>query len=403
MKNSNQIMSISKPDRIRTRAILAVVIICLSLVSSPLTAGEFTYTFDNSFGTADYLMGSKLVPQASYSSSALSVSSILSDNSRAYIDISHSQIYPYAEYSNSDAELGLQLRYLDIKDNQIFAGLFAYLNRFHESYSYYNSSGFGMYLKWKYYLKASQLFIGGYDLNFNRFEEVTEASNTDHEIYLTYNQSFSTRSSVNLRTSLAYQNFWPQIVIDDQLPGRFTRAIEVDSIPDNYLFKTELRLSQGLGPKLGATLWMDYQSIINEEAGALALQDGLNNPFIDRFRSEGPSASMRLLYRMGSRQKLKLTYVFDEKKYKDVPVYEFDFEAMGYVIENDAYINLGFDRLDKKQKVQVNWSLDLGQDDSDWFSDIEVLLNTGWTQNISNDPLYDYKSMNYGITLNINN
>ena len=396
-------MSISKPDRIRTRAILAVVIICLSLVSSPLTAGEFTYTFDNSFGTADYLMGSKLVPQASYSSSALSVSSILSDNSRAYIDISHSQIYPYAEYSNSDAELGLQLRYLDIKDNQIFAGLFAYLNRFHESYSYYNSSGFGMYLKWKYYLKASQLFIGGYDLNFNRFEEVTEASNTDHEIYLTYNQSFSTRSSVNLRTSLAYQNFWPQIVIDDQLPGRFTRAIEVDSIPDNYLFKTELRLSQGLGPKLGATLWMDYQSIINEEAGALALQDGLNNPFIDRFRSEGPSASMRLLYRMGSRQKLKLTYVFDEKKYKDVPVYEFDFEAMGYVIENDAYINLGFDRLDKKQKVQVNWSLDLGQDDSDWFSDIEVLLNTGWTQNISNDPLYDYKSMNYGITLNINN
>ena len=403
MKNSNQIMSISKPDRIRTRAILAVVIICLSLVSSPLTAGEFTYTFDNSFGTADYLMGSKLVPQASYSSSALSVSSILSDNSRAYIDISHSQIYPYAEYSNSDAELGLHLRYLDIKDNQIFAGLFAYLNRFHESYSYYNSSGFGMYLKWKYYLKASQLFIGGYDLNFNRFEEVTEASNTDHEIYLTYNQSFSTRSSVNLRTSLAYQNFWPQIVIDDQLPGRFTRAIEVDSIPDNYLFKTELRLSQGLGPKLGATLWMDYQSIINEEAGALALQDGLNNPFIDRFRSEGPSASMRLLYRMGSRQKLKLTYVFDEKKYKDVPVYEFDFEAMGYVIENDAYINLGFDRLDKKQKVQVNWSLDLGQDDSDWFSDIEVLLNTGWTQNISNDPLYDYKSMNYGITLNINN
>ena len=403
MKNSNQIMSISKPDRIRTRAILAVVIICLSLVSSPLTAGEFTYTFDNSFGTADYLMGSKLVPQASYSSSALSVSSILSDNSRAYIDISHSQIYPYAEYSNSDAELGLQLRYLDIKDNQIFAGLFAYLNRFHESYSYYNSSGFGMYLKWKYYLKASQLFIGGYDLNFNRFEEVTEASNTDHEIYLTYNQSFSTRSSVNLRTSLAYQNFWPQIVIDDQLPGRFTRAIEVDSIPDNYLFKTELRLSQGLGPKLGAMLWMDYQSIINEEAGALALQDGLNNPFIDRFRSEGPSASMRLLYRMGSRQKLKLTYVFDEKKYKDVPVYEFDFEAMGYVIENDAYINLGFDRLDKKQKVQVNWSLDLGQDDSDWFSDIEVLLNTGWTQNISNDPLYDYKSMNYGITLNINN
>jgi hypothetical protein len=177
----------------------------------------------------------------------------------------------------------------------------------------------------------------------------------------------------------------------------------VDSIPDNYLIKTELRLSQALGPKLGATLWLNYQTLINEDASALALQDGLNNPFIDRFRSEGPSASLRLLYRMGGRQKLKLIYAFDEKKYRDVPVYEFDFEAMNYVIENDTYSDLGFDRSDKKQKVQVSWSLDLGQDQSAWFSDIEMLVNTGWTQNVSNDPLYDYKSMNYGITLNINN
>jgi hypothetical protein len=394
-------MLTNTPERINFSAILTAVIIYL--LSSPVIAGELTYTFDNSVGTADYLLGSKLVPDASYSSSAFSLSSVLSDNSRAYIDISHSQIYPYADYSSTDAELGLQLRYLDIMDNQIFAGLFAYLSRFHDSYSYYNSSGFGMYLKWKYYLKASQLFISGYDLNFNRFEEVTEASNTDHEIYLTYNQSFNTKTSVNIRTSLAYQNFWPQVVIDDQLPGRFTRAVEVDSIPDNYLIKTELRLSQALGPKLGATLWLNYQTLINEDASALALQDGLNNPFIDRFRSEGPSASLRLLYRMGGRQKLKLIYAFDEKKYRDVPVYEFDFEAMNYVIENDTYSDLGFDRSDKKQKVQVSWSLDLGQDQSAWFSDIEMLVNTGWTQNVSNDPLYDYKSMNYGITLNINN
>ena len=401
MKIPNQTMLTNTPERINFSAILTAVIIYL--LSSPVIAGELTYTFDNSVGTADYLLGSKLVPDASYSSSAFSLSSVLSDNSRAYIDISHSQIYPYAEYSSTDAELGLQLRYLDIKDNQIFAGLFAYLSRFHDSYSYYNSSGFGMYLKWKYYLKASQLFISGYDLNFNRFEEVTDASNTDHEIYLTYNQSFNTKTSVNIRTSLAYQNFWPQVVIDDQLPGRFTRAVEVDSIPDNYLIKTELRLSQALGPKLGATLWLNYQTLINEDASALALQDGLNNPFIDRFRSEGPSASLRLLYRMGGRQKLKLIYAFDEKKYRDVPVYEFDFEAMNYVIENDTYSDLGFDRSDKKQKVQVSWSLDLGQDQSAWFSDIEMLVNTGWTQNVSNDPLYDYKSMNYGITLNINN
>ncbi len=379
------------------------MIAILFLIRVPVAAGEFTYTFDNTYGKADYLLGSKLVADASYSSTALTLSSILSDNSRAYLDASHTQIYPFAEYSNSDAELGLQLRFLEIKDTQIFAGLFAYLSRFHDSYSYYNSSGFGMYLKWKYYLKASQLFIGGYDLNFNRFEEVTEASNTDHEVYLTYNQSFRTKTSVNLRTSLAYQNFWPQIVINDQLPGRFNRAIEVDSIPDNYLVETQLRLSQALGPKLGATVWLEYQMLINENASTLALHDGLNNPFIDRFRSEGPSASLRLLYRMGDKQRLKITYALEEYVYSDVPVYEFDFESMNYVIENDSYNDLGFDRSDKKQKVQVSWSLNMGQNQRDWLTDIEMLMTTGWTQNVSNDPLYDYASMNYGITLNINN
>jgi hypothetical protein len=386
-------------------AFLAATIatICLFLPMGELKAGEITYTFDNAVGNADYLLGSKLVPDATFTSSAFSLSSILSDNSRAYIDISHTQIFPYAEYSNSIAELGLQLRYFEIKNNQLFAGLFGYLNRYRETYSYYNSSGFGMYLKWKYYFKTSQLVIGGYDLNFNRFEEVPEASNTDHEIYLTYNQSFETKTSVNLRTSLAYQNFWPQTVVNDVMPGRFTRTIEVDSIPDNYLFMAELRLSQAVGPKLGATLWLDYQSLLNNESSALALQDGMNNPFIDRFRSEGPSASFRLLYRVGQRHRVKATFLVGKQNYRDVPVYEFDFESQYFVIENDNYVNLGFDRTDTKKKVQFGWSLDLAQGYSSWLSGIELMVNAGWTQNKSNDPLYDYESMNYGITLNINN
>jgi len=376
----------------------------LTWVFLPSThAGEITYTFDNSFGSADYLLGSLLVSDATYSSSTFTLSSVLSDNSRAYLDISHTQIYPQADYSNSDGEIGLQLRYLDIQDHQIFAGLFAYMNRYHDTYSYYNSSGFGMYLKWKYYLKANQLFITGYDLNFNRFEEVTEASNTDQDIYLTYNQSFASKTSINLRTALVHQNFWSQTVYLNQTPGRFHTAVEVDSIPDNYLMEAELRLSQTLGPKLGGTLWFNQKMLIQDNISTLAIQDGLNNPFIDRFRSEGLSVSMRLLYRINEDQIMKFILVNETKDFKDVPVYEFDFNTMSYVIENDAYTDLGFDRSDERFKVQVTWSVFLGQPDFGLFSDIELLMNAGWTNNSSNDPVYDYKSKNFGITLNINN
>lgn len=365
--------------------------------------GEITYTFDNSLGSADYLLGSLLLSDASYSSSAFTLSSVLSDNSRAYLDISHTQIHPQSEFSNSGGELGLQLRYLDLQDSQVFAGLFAFINLYHDTYSYYNSNGFGMYLKWKYYLRATQLFIAGYDLNFNRFEEVTEASNTDQEIYLTYNQSFASKTSINLRTALAYQNFWSQTVYLNQSPGRFQTAVEVDSIPDNYLLETEFRLSQTLGPKLGGTLWFNYRMIVQDNTSMLAIQDGLNNPFIDRFRSEGSSVSMRLLYRINADQRMKLTLFNDVKNFRAVPVYEFDFDNMSYVIENDAYIDLGIDRSDERFKAQVTWSIFLGQPDFELFSDIELLINAGWTKSSSNDPLYDYESKHYGISLNINN
>lgn len=373
------------------------------LFTGQVEAGELTYTFDNSAGQADYLLGSLLVADASYTSSAFTLSSVLSDNSRAYLDVSHTQIYPHAEYSNATGEIGLQLRYLSLQDNQIFAGLYGFMNRYHDTYSYYNSSGFGMYLKWKYYIKATQLLIAGYDLNFYRYEEVAEASNTDHEVYLTYNQSFASKTSLNLRTAVAYQNFWPQTVYLDQFPGRFTRTMEVDSIPDNYLLESELRLSQTLGPKLGGTLWLSYQIPLKDQSGTLAIQDGLDNPFIDRFRSEGPSVSMRLLYRVNEDQRLKFTLLKATKNFHDVPVYAFDFENMSYVIENDAYKDLGIDRSDEKFKTQATWSIFLGQSERIFLRDIELLVNAGWTKNTSNDPLYDYESMNYGITLNINN
>jgi len=366
-------------------------------------AGDFSYTFDNTFGSADYLLGSLLVADASFGTTAFSLSSVLSDNTRAYVDLAHTQIYPLSEYSNSEGEIGLQFRYLGIQDNQMFAGAFAWLNRYHDTYSYYNSTGYGAYVKWKSYLRSNQLLISGYDLEFNRFEEVPEASNTTQQIYLTYNQSFSTKTSLNFRNTLAHQNFWPQLVYLDQSPGRFQTAIEVDSIPDNYLFESELRISQSLGPKLGATLWLNYQKLFQDDSEALTIQDGLNNPFIDRFRSEGPSTSMRLLYRLNQDQDLKFTLFRGEKHFKAVPVYEFDFSTMSYVIENDAYKDLGIDRIDEQLKIQASWSLFWGQPGSLLFSDMELVVNAGWTQNVSNDPLHDYESKNIGITLNINN
>ena len=373
----------------------------LALSLNFTAAADLTYTFDNSIGYSNFLLGSRLLENASFSASNFTLSSILTDRSRAYLDISHSQIYPFAEYSSSKAELGLQLRYLELQDHQFFAGLYGQFNRFRDTYSYYNSNDIGMYLKWKYYFKASRLITTGFDLNFNQFDEITEASNTLEEVYFSYNQSFRSRTSINLHSSLALQDFWSYTVLEDN--GRRLVPVEVDDIPNNQLFRTELRISQSLGPKIGLTLWLESQSLLNEQGGTLVLQDGMNNPFIDRFRWEGPSTALRLMYRVNARNTLKISHSFFDKQFLDVPVYLYDFETQNYVVQDDAYVDLGMDRSDSRHNVQLTWSLVRQDYFSACLAGLELNFNLGWTRNSSNDPLYDYESKNYSISINLNN
>jgi len=373
----------------------------IQVIGSTLFAQDIYYEVNNSAGNSDYLMGSRLITNASYSTGAFSLSAILSDHSRAYLDVSHSQIFPLAKYSSSEGELGLQLRYLEINDNQIFSGLYAYLNRYHTEYSYYNSSGFGMYLKWKHYFKTTRVLTSGYDLDFKKFDEVTEASNTEHEIFTSYNHSFKTKTSVYFKAAMAIQDFWTQTTVTGQ--GRNINVISLDDIPSNQLVSSEFRLSQSLGPKVGLTIWVGAQSLLNKNGDASSLQDGLENPFTDRFKWEGPSENLRLLYRVNAKNTFQINHSYIEKAYLSLPVYLFDFQTMNYTLENEALVALGYDRKDQRQSFQLTWTRSWPLHFTHLLADIELDLNSGWTQNLSNDPLYDYKSMNYSISINLNN
>jgi len=381
----------------------AYILFMFSLIASPaiVRAQDIFYDVRNATGTAEFLLGSRLVENASYASSAVTLSSILSDNSRAYFDLSYTRIFPQAEYSSSQGELGLQLRYLEFGDSQLYAGLYGYLNQYHKDYSYYNSSGFGLYGKWKYYFKTSQLMTLGYELESKKFAEITEASNTEHNLYLIYNQSFKTKTAVNFHTEFSIQDFWPQVSYVSR--GRMITATVVNDIPDNMLFSTELRVSQSLGPKIGLTIWLANQSLLNDVADSLSLQDGLDNPFIDNFRWEGISSSIRLMYRINSNNGLKLSHSYVEKSFLDVPVYLFDFQTMNYSLINDDLVSLGFDRTDTRNDFLLQWTRNWTYDYASYLSGLELVLGLGYTRNQSNDALYDYDGMSYSVGINFNN
>ena len=373
----------------------------LLLLSLNLVLAEDLYVdLNTTTGTADYLLGSKLVENASYGSTTLGISSIFSDNAKGYFDLSHTQIFPQDEYSSSQVELGLQLRYLEFKDNQLFYGFYGFSNRYQDSYSYYNNSGLGFYGKLKHYFKAGHLTTLGYDFEAKRFAEVEEASNSVHEFFAAYNQSFQTKTSLQLKSSIALQDFLPQTSIS----GRGRRVLTtVSDIPNNYLTTTELRLSQSLGSKFGFTLWLENQTLLNDTADSLVLQDGLENPFTDRFRWEGASSAMRLIYRYGSQSSFQISHSYLKKNYIDVPVYLFDFDSLDYAFEDEELVPLGYDRQDERNHFQLRWNKYWTTNKLDWLSEIELVLITGLTQNKSNDVLFDYESMSYSISINLNN
>jgi len=391
-------MKIQSRNQLQT---LRNLLVFVGLFTTLLQGEELYYSTDHSVGFSDFLLGTRLVEDASYTDHGFAMSSVISDQFRTYVDLSHYQIYPYAEYSSSQGEVGLQARYLEIKDNQFFAGVFGTLRRYHSEYSYYNNSSLGVYFKWKYYFRATQLVTSGIDVNLKRYAELPEASNTEQQIYIKYNHSFKTRTSINVGTTLGQQDFWPQTTLEGQ--GVNLSTIEVDPIPSNLLFTSSLRLSQSLGAKLGLTLWLETQKLLNEAGGTLLPQDGLNNPFIDNYRWEGPSTSLRLIYRLNQNNSFTLSHSFVDKAFLDVPVYAFDFEASNYVLFEEAYVDLGFDRQDKRQSVQFSWKFAQLSSMSAWLAGTELILNVGRVENSSNDPIYDFGSSNYSLSINFNN
>lgn len=387
-------------NKVKIKSAVVGYIILFILVPA-LTAQHTFVDISTGAGQADYLLGSRLVPQASFMSSAGTLSHELSDLTRAYLDISHFHIYPDEDFSSSTAELGLQFRYLEIQDNQLFGGIFMYLNDYRETYAYYNSTGLGAYVMWKHYFKPNLLTSAGYDITSVRFSEVEEASNAEHILYLRYNQSFRSKTSLELKAEMSYQDFWAHSIYVPM--GRRYYSISTEEIQTNKLLSPSLRISQSLGQYLGITLRTTAQSLLNNRVDSLQLQDGLNNPFIDRFRWEGSETSLNLSVKPNWENTIQLSYDYSIRDYVTVPVYEFDFSSMDYVLDNEEKVSLGFDRSDITQSVGLEWKRSMSFFNFNFLSGIDFSLAATYRQSNSNDPLYDFEGMQYQFNLILNN
>lgn len=371
------------------------------LTAFPVSGAEFYIDLENSAGKADYLLGSRLVPDASYINNAFALNAILSENTRFYASASQMRVFPDSEYSTQKAEIGLYYRYLRLKDNQFYAGIFGYQNSYDEVYSYYESYGVGLHGKWKYFFNPGQLIIAGYDLTTKNFDEVEEASHTEHDMHIAYDHTFPSRTNFKIQTAIAIQEFQPQSTLTNF--GRQYVIMDTEQIETNILNNLEVNFRQSLGSSLVFNVLYGSQQLLNDSEDSLAVLDGMNNPFIDRYRWEGESVSSTALLRLNDRNTLTISHAFNKRSFINVPVYEFDFQAMDYALINDEPVSLGYDREDERNSVYLTWKWSRPFAKISWLSSFEMLMSTGYIMNNSNDAIYDYDGMDYSISLNIYN
>lgn len=386
---------------VRKLANFFLPVLLIPLTVPPVLGAEFYIDLENSAGKADYLLGSRLVPDASYMNNSFVLNILLSENARFYANGAQMRIFPDSEYSTRQTEIGLYYRYLDIKDSQFYAGIFGYQNNYDDLYSYYESYGIGLHAKWKYFFNPGQLVITGYDFTTKNFDEVEEASYAEHDFHIAYDHTFPSRTNLKVQNEMAIQEFNPQTTLTNY--GRQYVITNTEQIETKILNTFELSFRQSLGSRLVLNFIYGNQNLLNESQDSLAVLDGLNNPFIDRYRWEGESISSTALLRLNDRNSLTFSHAFSHRSFINVPVYQFDFQLMDYTLLNDEFVSLGYDRDDERNSLYMTYKWSLPFTKITWLTSVEILMSAGYIMNNSNDAIYDYDGMDYSISLNLYN
>jgi len=361
---------------------------------------EISVEMNSYVGQIDHIFDSYFGVDQSYLSGSFSLAYQPSLNTRLYGSINRTEVLTNQDYSTGSIEAGFQYRYLELKNQQLFAGLIFSNAAYAPAYDYYEFSEISAYGDWKYFYHPRGSLALGYNFQGRTYSEMPQGSNAEHNLYVSTNYSLNTGTSFKLRGWYAIQDFQaPPTVYTQGRHGVITPTYE--ELNTNYLTGLNLRVSQSINKYMGLVITGSRQYRINRAPSDFIILDQSTSPFIDRFRWDGNSGSGRINLRLPGGFNISGGALIERRNYLDVPIYEFDFDAGDYVQIDDEYIISDYNRTD----IYTYYDIRLYRDWKLPFFTKSPLIGTSLTigskQNESNDPLYDYagNTISFGIHL----
>lgn len=361
----------------------------------PLSAGNADrvfFEFNSYTGQADNIFNYYLGENQNYSNGALTLYYQPASDIRIFGNIQRNVVVSNNDFSSGSARLGIQSRYLEIQNNQIFTGLNIHLNSFSPVYEYYNSNGISGYINWKIFRSQQRIYSLGYNLDRNLYSNLSVANNNTHTINGKIHLSSNAGIGMNLTAWYAVQDFIPGDSLND------------NEISSNVLTGGEIKLSKSISPRIGLVMEAGGQVRLNRFSEDALYNDYISSPFIDNFRYKGVFASGGINLRLKDGLIINALAYYKYKEFEDVPVYEYDFSTAGYLQVDGDYVLQAGNRLDEYQYFQIRLS-------RDWdhlliiprVPSISTSLSLSWKNNLSNDPIYTYSGWGIVFGLHIAN
>ncbi len=367
-------------------------ILLFSFVASQ-QLGDISIYGNSWIGKSDYLYNSRLLPDAYYTSSEISLYNPFTPNSRIYISANKSTFFNLDQYNSYDVETGLQYRYLGQDNNQFFWGIYYRGIFYEEDILQYDSNKITAYIEWKKYYSAQQSIYIQYQGKLVNYIDIPEASDRDQQLSLSYHKSFYTKTSLFIQTKFGAQYFNPIQLYQGMKPLLHD---------PNSLMQGSIRLSQSISTFIGMSAEFGAKDVYSTKMTDPVMAMEINSPILDTYTWKGTWGKSRISWFLPKYSNLVATYGYYDRYYPDVSVYQYDMLAHDFLYdENGSPILIHSSRRDSGKYIQLSIS-------KDWYlpihSIIEKLssnLEINWQKNSSNNSLYDVEGLYYSFGLSI--
>ncbi|MEN8154610.1 MAG: hypothetical protein ABFR75_11375 [Acidobacteriota bacterium] len=298
-------------------------------------------------------------------------------NLNFYLDADVNLFRENPDFNSFRVEPGIEyLKYLKGRNYIYFNLGYSFLN-YNESFTDFNYNGPFVQFGVKYYLSASMLMKTGYNFQYRDYPNFSSFDFQNHTFFVEINKFFRSQTTIRIQSGLNYRTYPHIASLETDMAGNFIYNDEETNSMNVPNFYSLLRVSQGIGTRLGlfaeAEVRKNFRGM--ENGDTLINNSYVIYPYNDNYLWDGSRITLGVRFIPFSEISITGKYSYFRKDYPGIMVMN----------EDGIILDPSLERSD--QLSQFSFSL------SKKFKSLDLYFNSVFRDNGSNDSFFEYNML----------